>query len=136
MILRVEPDRVRGSCAQVVGETEVHVAFAAACVGIGQLVLVKVEHMGEGADAGIHEPTEGGQIEHVAAPDRVPTFACSDACIDELGEAQRAVPHAPLPVMRWQRQQRPVVSAARDPSVDERTVAAAVVGLERENLHR
>ncbi len=53
-----------------------------------------------------------------------------------LGHRDRRATHAPLPLARRQRQQRPVGLDAGHKPVEDSAMTASVVGLERQNAQR
>ena len=136
MIGRVEPHLLGSQGRGHVCQREVQIAPVVVADRVGELVLVEVDDRGQPPHGIADQPEKLGQIEHVGGEQDVPLPAGGLLLAGQFGERDRRVPHPPLPFVRRQREQGPVMPAVGDPAIEQRLMTAAVVWFQGQDIHR
>ena len=132
---RVEPHPRRRQRRRQICKRKVKITVRQFPVGIGQLVLVEVDNRWQCSQGGWTKPEKFREVEHVGTEDCVPRFSGTHLPHRFVGKRDGRMTHSPFPFVGRQRQQVEPMTTVRNPAVEKCTMAAAVIRIERENVH-
>ncbi len=135
--MRVEETEVGRERRGDVGEGELKVPIGDVSVGIDELILVEVHDRRHVAECRTGQRLELAEIHERRGEHEVPSRLSAVGFLRQearlFAQCDGGATHAPFPLPSRQGEQSPVRIDPLDETVEDRTMRAAVVGLDREN---